>query len=564
MKYVLIVIVLIVAQRSTALEKPNIAVLQFSSIDPKYQRYAEVLTSNVISNVQSRRVVNVLDRGSLSTILAEAGLSAESIVKGEEGIKAGKLRGADYVISGQLVWITEFSDYMNPDRGAYINARGTVTVSWRILRVNDGSVAQQLFEVYPKKSEAKEIGRKFTEEEVLQDAIRLGIENAAKQIADKISDLFPIETHIAAVKEYDKKERYAETVYLPIGKEDGLYEDQKLNIGMRFESLKEHIINFGLLEIDKFENGLGLAEIKKGEKFVLVDSINSDEGTSPYIVRSGFSLLNRTNAVSISILPLTGNVEPAYQYALYELLSSRLFNTFRFAISDRGRISEVIRERNLQLSGIVRESELQDIGKNLGTDAILIGNIEQCDVRQAASPEKPWEPSYSASFRISARAVEVKSGQVLWAGTFDNSPGVGKFTLGLLFGSGNVGPFNYDPFELLVNESAGSFDQIINSLFEKFPLEGKVISGISDKKGEIEKVYIPFGQADGLTTDVKDIKFLIFEKEDFMGKTREIPIAKLDLSSTLDYHLSIAEIDDKVIKGDIDWKKEYFVRLVLK
>jgi len=99
-----------------------------------------------------------------------------------------------------------------------------------------------------------------------------------------ILDAFPIETNIAAYKDFDEDERYAESVFLPLTEEDGVIEGQEFQIGVRSTSNSEDIWFFGELEVDDFENGLALADINTGEKYVKVDSINSEK--APVLILS--------------------------------------------------------------------------------------------------------------------------------------------------------------------------------------------------------------------------------------------------------------------------------------
>jgi TolB-like protein len=506
-----------------ATNKPIVAVLPFDSYDRNLQSHADALTASVTNALQKRGTVAVVDRNSLQAIFAEAKLSMTGIVDGKQALGAGKLQGADYIIIGRLYSLSSGS-------------MAFVSFGWRLHRVSDGHLVYQSFE-------SVKAGRSsfLPGLDQVGQAIANAAAKAGELVADKVAETFPIETRIAAVKEFDEGERYAEVVYLPLGPSDGLREDQKLWLGCESDEFKGSVLFFGNMTVEKFEDGLTLAEIKNGEKYVHVDSINSTEGTSPYIVRGGFSCLQRTDAFSISVLPFSGAADPLFKDALFEIISSKILNCQWFGIPERGKVAEVIRERNLQLSGVVAESELQAIGQRVGADAVMFIDVNS----YSGGLEKMGGAlQFVTRFGLTAKLVEAKTGHILWVESIKGTS------------------WGVDLCHALVDDGKEVPERIVAALFERFPIQGPVTNIQRNKDGEFEYIYIPFGYADGVSQFLRGTGFLMFQKEELMGRTREVPVAELELVGPIDYHLGLAKVAKQLASRGMDAKGQYSVRLV--
>jgi len=540
-------------------DKPRIAVAPFGVSDPELHPLAEAVTANIASALTKLKIVSVVDRSALALMFQEAGLSLSGIVDGEKVLEAGKLKGADYLIAGKLHDATHRVERDPQEATGVRSGFADLCVSWRMYRVTDGAVVYHNVDVFNGGSRSA-VGTNLPDHELIGYARNYAYENVGSAVARAVSEAFPIQTHIAAVKKFDEDGRYAETVYLPLTESDGIQDGQRLQIGIRMSPSSDDVWFFGELKIDGFENTLAVADIKRGEKNVLIDSINSIEGTSPYVVRSGPSALRRADVATIAVLPLSGGIRQAYKDVLFELLCSHIFQSRRFGVADRGRISELIRERNMQVSGIVGESALQQLGAAAGVDAILAGSIERCSVTWKNNESRPWRKECNVSFGVSARLVDVKTGSIIWAGTMDNKAPLGTaLLLGLL--GGRTTDVYSNEFAAIKQESQKPFSQIVGSLISKYPMESSNVR-ITLDGNKIQYVLIPFGYADGLLPDLKNTFFLMFEREKLLGKIREIPIAELELAAIVDYHVSATKIDKKLIDGEIDPNKTYAVKLM--
>lgn len=540
-----------------SIEKPRIAVANFGTSDYNLQSVAEAITSNIFNSLTQSKIVKVIDRSSLAIIFQEANLSMSGIVDGEQALGIGKLSGVDYLIVGRLHDVNQHIE-SDPQENGRKSAFVYLAISWRLYRISDGSTVIHLFDVSDGGS-ISPIGMSPPNSELFAAAMNFAYKNLGEKVVKVVSDAFPIETNIAAFKDFDEDERYAESVFLPLTEADGVYEGQEFQIGVHTAPNSETIWFFGELEIDDFENGLALADINNGEKFVKVDSINSEDGTSPYVVRSGPSILKRTDIARIAVLPLSGSTKQTYREILYELLCSQILQSRRFGVTDRGQVVEVMRERNLQLSGLTTENSLQALGTGVGADAILVGNVERCSIDWKTNEYNPTSKTCDVSFAISARLIDVGTGSVIWAGTMDNKVPIGAaIVFGLLGGTGKKSYSN--EYLAIKDESMATFSQIVTSLMAKYPMESSDV-GITMQEDEIQYIIIPFGFADGLHSDLEDIFFMMFETEEMMGKVREIPVAQLELSSVIDYHLSVTTIDEVLTSGKIDPNKKYTIRL---
>ncbi len=71
---------------------------------------------------------------------------------------------------------------------------------------------------------------------------------------------------------------------------------------------------------------------------------------------------------------------------LADKLNLALDRTQRFTIVDRLRLEDVMREQHLELSGLVDPSTAKEVGKLLGIDYLVVGNLHQFNFIQNALP----------------------------------------------------------------------------------------------------------------------------------------------------------------------------------
>ncbi|MFA4909500.1 MAG: CsgG/HfaB family protein [Desulfobacteria bacterium] len=119
----------------------------------------------------------------------------------------------------------------------------------------------------------------------------------------------------------------------------------------------------------------------------------------------------RTNSMFSMSFPQ----KPGAQFS--DVLTSSLLRANRFRIIERNQIAKILREQQLQLTGLMNEGNYEKIGKLLGADYIIIGSITDA---WWGSDVITHQSSITGSFRI----VSVSTGSTLSSGTFSKR----KFT----------------------------------------------------------------------------------------------------------------------------------------
>ena len=98
----------------------------------------------------------------------------------------------------------------------------------------------------------------------------------------------------------------------------------------------------------------------------------------------------------IALLPLNAADKENGDYA-YDTMTVMFAGTGKYDMLERARIDEIIQEQNFQLSGMVSDATAVSIGKFLGAQAIIIGDI-------AGSGN---------TRRLVFRALDVETGKIL-------------------------------------------------------------------------------------------------------------------------------------------------------
>ena len=92
------------------------------------------------------------------------------------------------------------------------------------------------------------------------------------------------------------------------------------------------------------------------------------------------------------------------------LLAGELANLSNINLVERGQIKNVLGEQKLQMTGVVDSSSAVEIGKILGADAVLIGNV--FDYLSWSSLAIP-----GSTVSYSMRIIDVETGKVLTSGS---------------------------------------------------------------------------------------------------------------------------------------------------
>jgi len=113
---------------------------------------------------------------------------------------------------------------------------------------------------------------------------------------------------------------------------------------------------------------------------------------------TGFSSEDKTSIAVIEFSNITGSISVFGQF-IAEKLISKLFETQRFEIIERGQLNKIIEEYKLGQAGITAPDIAASLGKLLGVKAIITGTIT--DV--------------TSGFDVNARIIDTQSGKLLSA-----------------------------------------------------------------------------------------------------------------------------------------------------
>lgn len=111
--------------------------------------------------------------------------------------------------------------------------------------------------------------------------------------------------------------------------------------------------------------------------------------------------------------------------AAQDILISELVRKGRYTVIDRERLSEILREKNLSLSGDIDPKTAVKAGKLLGVEYVIVGSVTEFgSVKSGASTG--WLggrlPNVSVGTNrftaaIDARAISTTTGEIIWADT---------------------------------------------------------------------------------------------------------------------------------------------------
>lgn len=99
---------------------------------------------------------------------------------------------------------------------------------------------------------------------------------------------------------------------------------------------------------------------------------------------------------------------------IYAKIINELNKTSRFRIIERKRIESVLKELNLQMTGLVDDKETKQLGKLLGADALLFGDLSAVKYSQNKQTIFiVWTEGRKTEVSINARIVNTETGEIL-------------------------------------------------------------------------------------------------------------------------------------------------------
>ncbi|MCH7860075.1 MAG: hypothetical protein IID14_10335 [Candidatus Marinimicrobia bacterium] len=127
---------------------------------------------------------------------------------------------------------------------------------------------------------------------------------------------------------------------------------------------------------------------------------------------------------NITVLPFegwTGNVSAAreYQNALTDKIATKIIQSHRFNVIDRSHLDKVLTEQDLQLTGLIDEATVVQMGKVLGVHKLIVGrftrNSTEHHSAEYSSGRKISDAYYSAVVQTTIKLLDVQSGRYLEA-----------------------------------------------------------------------------------------------------------------------------------------------------
>jgi len=236
-----------------------------------------------------------------------------------------------------------------------------------------------------------------------------------------------------------------------------------------------------------------------------------------------------------------------------DLMVNALLNSNRFRVFERAKLDDILQEQDFQhFSGLVEQTTAVKLGKMIGVDAILTGNITNISFKKGVGfkigPLKVRK-SY-AKVVMTIRIIDVTTGEILYS-TVQEEEASKSGVSGVLPIPipGGIG-FSHEEavdilsaIKLICNKVVLNFVAKMDKKtveLSSAPLEGYVVKVVSTSSGTITQVYINLGANSGIK--VGDEVRIYREGEVIIDpKTNEILDRELDLIAKA----RVMEVKDK-------------------
>lgn len=125
---------------------------------------------------------------------------------------------------------------------------------------------------------------------------------------------------------------------------------------------------------------------------------------------------------SITVIPFSGwqgSDKIDYGGLLTDKIVTRIIQTHRFKVVDRSHLEKIIKEQNLQLSGIIDESTVVEVGKIIGVNKFIIGSFTRNSTEYHKAKYlkgiKISNAYYSAKVDATIKMIDVETGRYIEA-----------------------------------------------------------------------------------------------------------------------------------------------------
>jgi hypothetical protein len=111
---------------------------------------------------------------------------------------------------------------------------------------------------------------------------------------------------------------------------------------------------------------------------------------------------------SIAVIPFDNISEhPDAGKKVVNLLLTELVGTEMFRLADMGEVENSLRRLRIRTTAEIDLSKLQNLGEKLSVQAVIVGSVDEYELRQDRSGTVPV-------VAVSARMLDVQTGDILW------------------------------------------------------------------------------------------------------------------------------------------------------
>lgn len=130
--------------------------------------------------------------------------------------------------------------------------------------------------------------------------------------------------------------------------------------------------------------------------------------------------INLRGINKIAIGEVTGNCGQE----VYDLLTSKLFESGKFDVLDRANLDKIMKEHNLTLGGAVDEKTAAKMGELVGAASLVFGNVTMCKYEEKKTVGQPWKDkdggyhkshyvTGTAKVTVTLKVVGMQTGKIL-------------------------------------------------------------------------------------------------------------------------------------------------------
>lgn len=130
--------------------------------------------------------------------------------------------------------------------------------------------------------------------------------------------------------------------------------------------------------------------------------------------------INLRGINKIAIGEVTGNCGQE----IYDLLTSKLFESGKFDVLDRANLDKIMKEHNLTLGGAMDEKTAAKMGELVGATSLVFGNVTMCKYEEKKTVGTPWKDkdggyhklhyvTGTAKVTVTLKVVGMQTGKIL-------------------------------------------------------------------------------------------------------------------------------------------------------